>query len=251
MEKNGREFTEKFPINKMSTLNVLNWTEDDVIQWLKCEQIDESITMRCIREQRLDGKSLLAVTETDIRDLKIKYKWLRLGDLKHFWIAIRLLQKENHVNLVNLGLVESNFVAATSTGGYSNPSHHSHSSPTLHHHCSCCSDISGMHDMDRISPPLSIDGRATSIQPEIFKTIISLGNSQLHTTSLKYFQCVHLFMHFRDLYIWSMPNYTITFNTIFSFSCYFKRKFNNTKTRKLSTDVKTKKKQKTPKNQVF
>lgn len=160
--------------SKMSTLNVVHWTESDVIMWLK--QIDEIVSLSFIREERLDGKSLLALTEDDIRDLKTKYHSLRLGDWKHFWIAIRGLQKENYANLVNLGLMEM----STSGGAYSshthqlNSSHHHHHHHN-HHHCSCCSDISGVHDMERISPPLSIDGCATSIPPEIFKTMISLG----------------------------------------------------------------------------
>lgn len=156
------------------TLNVLNWTEDNVTQYLKQEQICDTKFLQCIRDECVDGKSLLALSERDVRDLKLKYSHLRLGDLKHFWIAIRQLQKENHTNLVNLCLVESSF------GGYaSHPQHQPHShAHHHHHHFSCCSDISGFHDMERISPPLSVDGRATSIKPEIFKTMISLGKCQ-------------------------------------------------------------------------
>lgn len=161
------------------TLNVLNWTEDDVAQYLKREQISDIKFLECIHDERVDGKSLLALSERDVRDLKLKYSNLRLGDLKHFWIAVRQLQKENQTNLVNLGLVEQ---SQTAFGGYVNQHHqqqqHSHAHHH-HHHFSCCSDISGFHDMERISPPLSIDGRATSIKPEIFKTMISLGESCL------------------------------------------------------------------------
>lgn len=158
--------------HKMSndTLNVVNWTEDDVVQYLKREQISDTKFLQCVHGEGVDGKSLLALSERDVRDLKLKYSELRLGDLKHFWIAVRQLQKENHSNLVNLGIVETSF------GGYTNHSqnaHHHH-----HHHFSCCSEIGGYHDMERISPPLSVDGRATSIKPEIFKTMISLGESR-------------------------------------------------------------------------
>lgn len=161
------------------TLNVINWTENDVIKWLERERICDSRFLKYIQDEGVDGKSLLTLNETDIRDLKLKYSSLRLGDLKHFWIIVRQMQKENHANLVNLGLVETTTTFPI-TGVYnhqqhSNNSHHHHHSSHHHHHCSCCSDISGMHDIERISPPLSIDGRATSIQPEIFKTMISLG----------------------------------------------------------------------------
>lgn len=156
------------------TLNVLNWTEDNVAQYLKREQISDIKFLQCIHDERVDGKSILALSERDIRDLKLKYSNLRLGDLKHFWIAVRQLQKENQTNLVNLGLVEQ---PQTAFGGYVNQHHQQQHSHHHHHHFSCCSDISGFHDMERISPPLSIDGRATSIKPEIFKTMISLGES--------------------------------------------------------------------------
>lgn len=165
------------------TSNVLNWTEDDVAQYLKRERISDTKFLQCIHDERVDGKSLLALSERDIHDLKLKYSTLRLGDLKHFWIAVRQLQKENQTNLVNLGLVEPPAAPPLSSafGGYVSQhqqhAHNSHAHHHHHHHFSCCSDISGFHDMERISPPLSIDGRATSIKPEIFKTMISLGES--------------------------------------------------------------------------
>lgn len=177
MDKNKSEFDDPSADSnsKMSTLNVVHWTESDVIMWLK--QIDEIVSLSFIREERLDGKSLLALTEDDIRDLKTKYRSLRLGDWKHFWIAVRGLQKENYANLVNLGLIDMSSGAVFSPHTHpmnASPQHHHHHHHN-HHHCSCCSDISGMHDMERVSPPLSIDGCATSIPPEIFKTMISLG----------------------------------------------------------------------------
>lgn len=170
------------------TLNVLNWTEDDVAQYLKREKISDTKFLQCIHDERVDGKSLLTLSEQDIRDLKLKYSTLRLGDLKHFWIAVRQLQKENQTNLVNLGIIES--PQSTSFGGYISQHHqqqHSHAHHH-HHHFSCCSDISGFHDMERISPPLSIDGRATSIKPEIFKTMISLGESYIN----EFVHCFHI-----------------------------------------------------------
>lgn len=160
------------------TLNVLNWTEDDIIQYLKREQICDIKFLQCVRDECIDGKSSLALSERDIRDLKLKYTYLRLGDLKHFWIAVRQLQKENHTNLVNLGLIESSFGYGSHSQSHNHAHHH-------HHHFSCCSDISGFHDMERISPPLSIDGRATSIKPEIFKTMISLGKCLSKIARLK------------------------------------------------------------------
>lgn len=157
-----------------NTTDVLNWKVDDVINYLKREQIFECDTgfLTSIRDNRIDGKSLLVLTESDIRDFKIAHS-LRLGAIKHFSIVVRQLQRENHTNLINLGIVDTmlgtNYVSQT----HHNHSHHHHQ--PHHHHCAYCTDLSGFHDMERISPPLSVDGRATSIKPEIFKTMISLG----------------------------------------------------------------------------
>lgn len=155
-------------------LGVLNWTENDVIKYLQRERNFQNRFLDSLRGEGIDGKALLAFTEHDIRDLKNKDSLLRLGDLKHFWIIVRQIQKENHTNLVNLGLIETSYSGLISQSQQHSSHHHHQHHAQLHHHCSCCSDISGYHDMERISPPLSIDGRATSIKPEIFKTMISL-----------------------------------------------------------------------------
>lgn len=160
----------------MGDTNVVNWTEKDVQQWAKREQIDDTILKRCIIGEGLDGKCMLALNESDVRDLCERHN-LRMGHSKHFWIATRLLQRENHTSLVNLGLVENHHQhhqQNVAIGGFHHQSHMHHH----HHHCSGCSDIT-MHDMERISPPLSIDGRASSIQPEVFKAMISLGKLTL------------------------------------------------------------------------
>lgn len=153
----------------MGDLNVVNWTEKDVQQWAKCEQINDAILTRCIIGEGMDGKCLLALNESDVRDLSLQYQ-IRMGHSKHFWISVRQLQRQNHASLVNLGLIDSN----VSIGGF-HQHHHHHQSHLHHHHCSGCSDIVALQDMERVSPPLSIDGRATSIQPEVFKAMISLG----------------------------------------------------------------------------
>lgn len=167
-----------------NTLNVLNWTEDHVKEYLKGEQITDFKFLKCIHDERVDGKSLLALTERDVHDLKLKYSPLRLGDLKHFWIAVRQLQKENLTNLVNLGLIEPSYGAGYVS--HTNGNHANHHQPHhhMHHQISCCSDINSYHEMERISPPLSVDGRATCIKPEIFKTMISLGESRQLFTPL-------------------------------------------------------------------
>lgn len=163
MEENG----ESFGNLKVNTKNVFHWTESEVIQWL-LQNDEKTSLLPIIRDERMDGKSLLALNEDDVRDLKSKYHHLRLGDWKHFWIAVRGIQKENHLCLVNLGLADH--VSYTNYGQHHHAALHNHL-----HQCSCCSDVSGINDFERISPPLSIDGRSANIQPEVFKAMISLG----------------------------------------------------------------------------
>lgn len=63
-------------------------------------------------------------------------------------------------------------------GSTTQPSHQQHiygpNNSNNHHHHHHHVTMHG-HDLERVSPPLSVDGCATSIQPEFFKTFISLG----------------------------------------------------------------------------
>lgn len=132
---------------------VVNWTNIQVAKWAKSENLSSTIEELIIGED-IDGKCILCLEERDIHTFREKYSYnLKFGDIKRFWISVRLLQRD-HQNLVNLfGLQDSGHT------------------PQLH-------DIVHLNDIDtnsRISPPLSIDGRATTIQPELFKTFISLG----------------------------------------------------------------------------
>lgn len=134
---------------------VINWTNKQVAEWAKSENLSKTIEELIIRED-IDGKCILCLEERDVHTFRDKYSYnLKFGEIKRFWIAVRLLQKD-HQNLVNLFALQE--------PGHT-PQHHLH-------------DVVHLNDIDsnnRISPPLSIDGRATTIQPELFKTMISLG----------------------------------------------------------------------------
>ena len=58
-------------------LNVLTWTKSDVIDFINREQINDIELEGCLFAECIDGKSLLALTESDIRDLKLKYSPLK------------------------------------------------------------------------------------------------------------------------------------------------------------------------------
>lgn len=139
---------------------IIDWTNEQVAQWAKSEHLSKTIEELIIGED-IDGKCILCLEERDIHTFRDKYSYkLKFGDIKRFWIAIRLLQRD-HQNLANLFSFHDS----------------GHTPQQLH-------DIVHLNDIDsnnRISPPLSIDGRATTIQPELFKTFISLAYAFLVT----------------------------------------------------------------------
>lgn len=132
---------------------VINWTNIQVADWAKSENLNRTIVELIISED-IDGKCILCLEERDIHTFREKYSYgLKFGDIKRFWISVRLLQRD-HQNLVNLF-------------GLHDPGHTQQHLDAVH--------LNDIESHNRISPPLSIDGRATTIQPELFKTFISLG----------------------------------------------------------------------------
>lgn len=160
----------------MVDTSVINWSSDQCAEWAKRKHLNEVVSS-CISKEDLDGKCLLTLTESDIRDLRDHYSYdLKISDIKRFWIAVRCLQRDNYGHLIYLGisppdpLVSNNASLTTHQNLACAPvyQHQQSSSCELVHHIN-------QHDIERVSPPLSIDGRATIIQPEFFKTTISLG----------------------------------------------------------------------------
>lgn len=168
------------PRGKMASEHgVINWTRENVAEWARKECLNRKI-VDCIQKEDIDGKSLLTLSENDIKSLRENYAYaLTLGDIKRFWFAVRLVQRQNVTTLAYLGMLPA---------GGSNGSHSMESSHHHHHHpllsslgTSYASADINFSEIERISPPMSIDGRATCIQPEFFKTMISLGYAFLVT----------------------------------------------------------------------
>nr|XP_029735498.1 sphingomyelin synthase-related 1-like [Aedes albopictus]XP_029735523.1 LOW QUALITY PROTEIN: sphingomyelin synthase-related 1 [Aedes albopictus] len=161
-------------------LNVIQWTRENVAEWARKECLNRKI-VECIVKEDIDGKCLLTLCENDIKSLREKYAYgLTLGDMKRFWFSVRLVQKQNVTTLAYLGMLPTN--------GGEGLGHHPHHHPHHHHHSllsslgtSYASADINFSEIERISPPMSIDGRATCIQPEFFKTMISLGYAFLVT----------------------------------------------------------------------
>lgn len=164
-------------VKMANELAVINWTRENVAEWARKEGLNRKIFDLIVKEE-IDGKALLTLSENDIKSLRENYAYaLTLGDIKRFWFSVRLVQRQNVTTLAYLGMLP--------LGG--NGSHTIDSGvPGHHHHHPLLSSLGTSYasadinfsEIERISPPMSIDGRATCIQPEFFKTMISLGESQ-------------------------------------------------------------------------
>lgn len=77
------------------------WSCKEVARWLQEEGFVEYVELLCTRH-RLDGLSLLALTEADLRGPPLGLAVL--GDIKRLTIALRRLQRQNQGQLEELGL---------------------------------------------------------------------------------------------------------------------------------------------------
>ncbi|GAB0096194.1 Sphingomyelin synthase-related 1 [Sergentomyia squamirostris] len=149
----------------MGECRVSAWTVDDVVEWAKREKLSDRV-LKQIRAEEIDGQCLLSLTENDLRVIRTKCTnscVLTIGDVKKFSLAAHNVQKDSNQYL---GLGDtSNQGAGILPAVFG-------TSDVIHHH---------LNDIERISPPMSVDGRATSIQPEFFKTVLSLGYAFLVT----------------------------------------------------------------------
>lgn len=90
---------------------VSGWSCTQVAQWLKGEGFGEYVDLLCT-QHRLDGLSLLALTEADLRGPPLGLTVL--GDIKRLTVALRRLQRRNQSQLEELGLKLSSIPAGSS-----------------------------------------------------------------------------------------------------------------------------------------
>lgn len=151
--------------------SVLNYSVNEVYDFLKREKVNE-VLLTAIQKEKIDGKALLILNERDIYRLEHKYHVL-LGDIKRLLLVINKIQIQNRQCLIYLGILDNQNNLIT------NLLSHNHSSNYPHHHQNIFNQ-----EIERISPANSVDGSnsggqyATCIQPEFFKTTISLGEYQ-------------------------------------------------------------------------
>ena len=82
-------------------VSVRRWTTKHVAKWLKDEGFCDYVDLLCNRH-RLDGASLLTLTEYDLRSPPLELKVL--GDIKRLMVSLRKLQKQNSDVMEDLGL---------------------------------------------------------------------------------------------------------------------------------------------------
>ncbi|CRK96351.1 CLUMA_CG009768, isoform A [Clunio marinus] len=164
--------------SKMNS-SILNHSVDEVYLFLKNQKVSETI-LNAIRSEKIDGKSLLILNERDIYRLEHKYHLL-MGDMKRFTLVVNKIQQQNRQCLIYLGILDNqnNLITNLLSHNVSTNANYSHPHASLFNPAES--------QIDRISPANSVDGSssgrqyATCIQPEFFKTTISLGYAFLVT----------------------------------------------------------------------
>ncbi|XP_019726238.1 sphingomyelin synthase-related protein 1-like isoform X1 [Hippocampus comes] len=92
-----------------SESGVSAWSCKQVAQWLQAEGFADYVDLLCA-DHRLDGPSLLALTEADLRGPPLSLTVL--GDIKRLAISLRQLQRQNQAQVQELGLQPSDSLPA-------------------------------------------------------------------------------------------------------------------------------------------
>lgn len=132
--------------------SVINWTVQDTQTFLKKEGFKEDVIILLCDENKLDGKCLLTLNETDFTvEPLVK---LTLKDRKSLQLLSKILQRENQSILIELGIVDSQTVTLYNSN-----------TPYQKLDSEYC-------ESERISPPISEDGRPR-YPPEKMKALLS------------------------------------------------------------------------------
>lgn len=133
-------------------ITVINWTVQDTKIYLKNEGFNEDVLTFLCDENKLDGKCLLSLNETDFTVEPLIR--LTLKDRKNLQILSKLLQRENQSLLIDLGIIENQTVTLYNS-----------QTPFQKLESEYC-------ESERISPPISEDGRPR-YPPEKIKALLS------------------------------------------------------------------------------
>lgn len=154
----GHKIIEMFRENQ-----VLLWSVQEVVSWAESEKLSEVI-VECLEQEQIDGCCLIHLTENDIRDFRYKLQYaFKFSDIKKLSLATKKL-----INNANVASSQTPHVCPCHHYPQSNYGSCIHTGDLMMH--------LNANDFDnRSSPPLSVNGRATSIPPELFKTAVSIG----------------------------------------------------------------------------
>lgn len=171
--------------DRFSKMNesILNFTIEQVYLFLKREKGVCETILNALRHEKIDGKSLLILNERDIYRLEHKYHLL-LGDLKRFSLVVNKIQQENRNCLVYLGIIDNQNNLITNLLSQNPPTNNYQNNHSIFSQDNTVDRLHNEHN--RISPANSVDGSnsgqyATCIQPEFFKTAVSISYAFLVT----------------------------------------------------------------------
>lgn len=168
---------------KMSCLHVLEWSTDEVSEWLERKGYREYVYLLC-DEHHINGKALLLLTEQDLRSPPLNIQVL--GDIKRLALDIRQLKLENRQALMDHGYDPTTLLYVSNSFNYLQQSpqgyHHKSEFDQYQSYRQCStetvpSDVEHHllhHHHHQQSNASSEDGHATTLRPEICKALIAL-----------------------------------------------------------------------------
>jgi len=161
-----------------------DWTCEDVCEWLAANGFEQYSELFCT-QHKIDGRALLTLTEVDLKQPPLSIRVL--GDVKRLLIIIRQLQADNYGSLLRLGIISDGSYTANIVNNIT-PSSSGNLNATesrvvgggdpigLRHRRrrdsfdSSASDSPPSYHTDCATTPV-----AHNLEPEIWKTVISVG----------------------------------------------------------------------------
>ncbi|XP_029376210.1 sphingomyelin synthase-related protein 1-like isoform X4 [Echeneis naucrates] len=148
---------------------VSSWTFKQVAQWLQEEGFGEYVQLLCT-QHRLDGPSLLALTEADLRGPPLGLTVL--GDIKRLTLALHRLQRQSQAQLEELGLRPSESLPSGLSPGAAGVEWSCDGADRAHngHDRLCKGTELRLRNGNRSECRQHLAGR---LDPEVWKTVIS------------------------------------------------------------------------------
>ncbi len=151
--------------------NILDWDVEKTVKFFEAQEFYfPEVIKNLINKERIDGKTLLLLSEKDLEELKTKYGII-LGDIKKITLIVHNFQSINRNCLIYLGLIDNkaNNVINSLVNQSALQNYDANNIVTEKNR--------QQFTFGRISPSDSEQSSETklSIQPEFFKTVVSLG----------------------------------------------------------------------------